>query len=72
MTSHLYLQQFTGEVRWLSLKEITEYFGAYRETIYKWIEGKGMPGHRAGRRKVARMPANTSGEDPATRRTAES
>ena len=35
--------------RWLSLKEIAEYLGARRETIYKWIEDKGMPGHRIGR-----------------------
>ena len=32
--------------RWLSLKEIAEYLGARRETIYKWIENKNMPGHR--------------------------
>ena len=35
--------------RWLSLKEIAEYLGARRETIYKWIENKGMPGHQIGR-----------------------
>ena len=35
--------------RWLSLKEIAEYLGARRETIYKWIEKKGMPGHQIGR-----------------------
>ena len=35
--------------RWLSLKEISEYLGARRETIYKWIENKGMPGHQIGR-----------------------
>ena len=37
------------EDRWLSLKEIAEYLGARRETIYKWIEEKEMPGHRIGR-----------------------
>ena len=35
--------------RWLSMKEISEYLGARRETIYRWIETKGMPGHRIGR-----------------------
>ena len=35
--------------RWLSLKEIAEYLGARRETIYKWIENKNMPGHQIGR-----------------------
>lgn len=34
--------------RWLSMKEISEYLGARRETIYRWIETKGMPGHRIG------------------------
>ena len=34
---------------WLSLKEIAEYLGARRETIYKQIENKGMPGHQIGR-----------------------
>lgn len=29
--------------RWLSMKEISEYLGARRETIYRWIETKGMP-----------------------------
>lgn len=37
------------EDRWLSLREISEYLGARRETIYKWIEIKNMPGHRIGR-----------------------
>ena len=37
------------EDRWLSMKEISEYLGARRETIYRWIETKGMPGHRVGR-----------------------
>ena len=35
--------------RWLSMKEISEYLGARRETIYRCIETKGMPGHRIGR-----------------------
>lgn len=35
--------------RWLSMKEISEYLGVRRETIYKWIEEKSMPGHRVGR-----------------------
>ena len=35
--------------RWLSLKEIAEYSGAKRETIYKWIENKEMPGHQIRR-----------------------
>lgn len=37
------------EDRWLSVKEITEYLGIRRETLYKWIERKGLPAVRAGR-----------------------
>ncbi len=35
--------------RWVSIKEISEYLGARRETIYKWIEEKNMPAHQIGR-----------------------
>jgi len=35
--------------KWLSLKEITEYLGASRESIFKWIENKGMPAHKLGK-----------------------
>ena len=37
------------EERWLSMKEISEYLGVTRETIYKWIEYRDMPGHRIGK-----------------------
>lgn len=33
------------EDQWLSLRKIAESPGTRRGTIYKWIEGKGMPGH---------------------------
>ncbi len=35
--------------RWLSIKEISDYLGITRETIYKWIEERGMPAHRMGK-----------------------
>lgn len=35
--------------RWYSLKEICEYLGVSRDTIFKWIETKEMPAHRMGR-----------------------
>ena len=37
------------EERWLSMKEISEYLGVTRETIYKWIDDRDMPGHRIGK-----------------------
>ena len=35
--------------RWLSVNEVSEYLGVSRDTVYAWLAGKGMPGHRAGR-----------------------
>jgi excisionase family DNA binding protein len=37
------------EDRWLSVDEICEYLGMSRDTIYKWIEEKGLPAYRLGR-----------------------
>lgn len=35
--------------RWYSLKEICEYLGVSRDTIFKWIGSKNMPAHKMGR-----------------------
>ncbi|ASQ91717.1 transcriptional regulator [Prosthecochloris sp. GSB1] len=35
--------------RWLSVDEIASHLGVNRETVYRWIEDKGLPGHRIGR-----------------------
>lgn len=35
--------------RWCSLKEICEYLGVGRDTIFKWIETKNMPAIKMGR-----------------------
>jgi len=37
------------EDRWLSVDEIAAYLGVKRDTLYKWIERKKMPGHKIGR-----------------------
>ena len=37
------------EDRWLSVDEIAEYLGIKRDTVYRWINGNGMPAHRVGR-----------------------
>ncbi len=37
------------EDRWLSVDEIAEYLGVKRDTIYRWINDKGMPAHKIGR-----------------------
>lgn len=35
--------------RWLSVDEIAAYLGIKRDTVYKWIDRKGMPAHKVGR-----------------------
>ena len=35
--------------RLLSVDDICEYMGIGRDTIYKWIETKGLPAYRLGR-----------------------
>lgn len=35
--------------RWLSISEICQYLGVSSDTIYKWIDKKGMPAHKIGR-----------------------
>lgn len=38
-----------GDDRWYSVDEIAAHLGVKRDTIYKWIERKGMPAHKVGR-----------------------
>ncbi len=35
--------------RRLSVDEIAEHFGVSEDTVYGWLTGKRMPGHRIGR-----------------------
>jgi len=35
--------------RWLSVEEIAAHLGVNRDTIYKWLTRKKMPGHKVGR-----------------------
>ena len=37
------------EDRWLSVDEIGKYLGVSNDTVYKWINRKGMPANRVGR-----------------------
>lgn len=35
--------------RWYSVDEIAAHLGIGRETVYRWIEQKGLPAHRVGK-----------------------
>ena len=35
--------------RWLSVAEIAAHLGVNPDTIYKWIDRKGLPAHKVGR-----------------------
>ncbi len=37
------------EERWVDVDEVAKHIGVRRESIYRWIDKKGFPAHRAGR-----------------------
>lgn len=34
---------------WVSADEITAHLGVAKDSVYRWIEKKGLPAHRMGR-----------------------
>jgi excisionase family DNA binding protein len=39
----------TADERWLSVEEIAEHIGVTKDSIYRWIERRGLPAHRVGK-----------------------
>ena len=39
----------TGEERWVDVEAVASHLGVTKDTIYRWIDKKGFPAHRAGR-----------------------
>lgn len=35
--------------RWLSVEEIAEYLGVAKDSVYRWIEQRGLPAHKVGK-----------------------
>lgn len=35
--------------RWLSVEEMMAHLGVARDTVYRWIDQKGLPAHRLGK-----------------------
>lgn len=34
---------------WVSVDEITAHLGVAKDSVYRWIDAKGLPAHRMGR-----------------------
>jgi len=37
------------EDRWLSVEDIAAYLSIKRDTVYRWVSERNMPGHKIGR-----------------------
>jgi len=35
--------------RWVSVQEVADHLGVNKDTIYKWIDSRGLPAHKLGR-----------------------
>ena len=34
---------------WVSVEEVAGHLGVAKDSVYRWIENKGLPAHRVGR-----------------------
>ena len=34
---------------WVAVDEVASHLGVARDSVYRWIESKGLPAHRVGR-----------------------
>jgi excisionase family DNA binding protein len=39
----------TTEERWVSVEDVATHLGVNKDSVYRWIERKGLPAHRVGR-----------------------
>ena len=45
-----------AESRWYSVNEVAVHLGVAVDTVYRWIENKGLPAHRVGRLWKCTLP----------------
>jgi excisionase family DNA binding protein len=45
-----------GGDRWFSVNEIAAHLGVAIDTVYRWIDNKGLPAHRVGRLWKCKLP----------------
>lgn len=34
---------------WVKVEEVAKHIGVSKDTVYRWIDGRGLPAHRVGR-----------------------
>lgn len=34
---------------WVSLDEVAKHLGVAKDSVYRWIDGRGLPAHKIGR-----------------------
>ncbi len=39
----------SAEERWVSVEEVASHLGVAKDSIYRWVERRGLPTHRVGR-----------------------
>ena len=49
---------------WVSVDQIAEHLGVTRDSIYRWIDRKGLPAHRVGRLWKFQVPRWITGCAP--------
>jgi len=37
------------EERWVGVEEVATHLGVAKDSVYRWVEAKGLPAHRVGR-----------------------
>lgn len=65
-----------GPEPWVSVEQVAEHLGVAKDTVYRWIESRGLPAHKVGRLWKFRLglvdlwveAGGASDEDAASRR----
>ena len=39
----------SADERWVGVEDVSSHLGVAKESVYRWIESKGLPAHRVGR-----------------------
>ncbi len=41
--------KMSPEERWVDVSDVAAHLGVAKESIYRWIDNRGLPAHRVGR-----------------------